>query len=235
MNSVNLNPSDRPWMRVVLAMSADGKIGDVWRSPARFGSAADQRHLQEQVAACDATLFGANTLKAYGTALRVTAPDLLHQRQQQGKPAQPIQIVCSASGNLDRQLRFFQQSMPRWLLTTPSAAQCWQNGAFFDRILTHSSNPIDWKTILPQFAADGISHLAVLGGGELIASLLVDGCVDELYLTVCPLLLGGQTAPTPVAGLGFPESLAPQLRLQSVRSLDQEVFLHYRVCYTLPG
>ena len=54
----------RPHTTVVLAMSADGKIADVKRSPARFGSAADKAHLEKQVAQVDAVLFGAGTLRA---------------------------------------------------------------------------------------------------------------------------------------------------------------------------
>jgi riboflavin biosynthesis pyrimidine reductase len=40
----------RPHTTVILAMSADGKIADVRRSPARFGSKTDIAHLEEQIA-----------------------------------------------------------------------------------------------------------------------------------------------------------------------------------------
>lgn len=221
---------DRPFTKVVLAMSADGKIADGARSPARFGSLADKRHLEEQVASCDATLFGAATLRAYGTTLPVTASDLLQQRQERGQCPQPTHIVCSASGNLDPNLQFFRQPVPRWLLTTSPGARLWQGASSFEKILIQETTPgFDWVEVFAELLGLGIYNLAILGGGELVASLLAQGLIDELYLTVCPLLLGGRTAPTIVGGCGFSEALAPRLELVSVRSLKQEVFLRYKV------
>lgn len=74
-----------------------------------------------------------------------------------------------------------------------------------------------------------LKHLAVLGGGALVASLLEANLLDELWLTVCPLLLGGVDAPTPVDGAGIMAAFAPRLQLLDVRSIDDEVFLHYKV------
>ncbi|WP_228057541.1 dihydrofolate reductase family protein, partial [Tychonema sp. LEGE 07203] len=108
---------DRPYTTVILAISADGKIADAARSPARFGSANDKAHLEQQVAANDAVLFGNGTLQAYGTTMRVISPELVKHRELHGKPPQPAQIVCSRSSEFDPNLRFFQQPVPRWLLT----------------------------------------------------------------------------------------------------------------------
>lgn len=229
-----------PHATIVLAMSADGKIADVNRSPARFGSAVDKAHLEAQVALADGVLFGAATLRAYGTTLSVTHPDLLNQRQQQGKPAQPVQIVCSRSAQLDPQYRFFRQPVPRWLLTTPLGkarsetigAECWQNSRHFgfDRIFTPTiDTEIDWTIAFEQLRSAGVERLAIIGGGTLIASLLAANLIHEAWLTVCPLFLGGVTAPTPVEGTGFPADLAPRLQLLSAQAIDQEVFLHYRL------
>lgn len=238
----------RPHITVVLAMSADGKIADFLHSPARFGSAADRAHLETQIAKADGVLFGAQTLRAYGTTLRLTNPILLQQRQQEGKSAQPIHMVCSRSAQLDPNCPFFRQEVPRWLITTPKAATEWQDRSHFDRILTppllsphnllpnHSesqdnqTNPIfDWSAALAQLTELGLDRLVVSGGGQLIASLLQHDLIDEFWLTVCPLILGGTQAPTPVAGAGFLASLAPRLELLSVQTIDQEVFLHYRL------
>ena len=88
---------------------------------------------------------------------------------------------------------------------------------------------IDWIDAFQQLETLGIKRLAILGGGKLVASLLAVGLIDELWLTVCPLILGGADAPTPVEGKGFLADLAPKLELLAVKQVGQEVFLHYRV------
>lgn len=216
---------------VVLAMSADGKIADVKKTAARFGSPHDRTHLEQQIAASDGIIFGAGTLKAYGTTLPVSQPDLLLQRSQQGRSPQPIQMVASRSARLDPRARFFQQPIPRWLITLPSGATLWKGHPGFDRILTTETDDrqIDWVTIFAQLDESGINRRLILGGGTLVASLLAVGLIDEFWLTVCPLVLGGTDAPTPVDGTGFFAHLAPRLELLSAETIDQEVFLHYRV------
>src|SRR6476661_10330637 len=253
---------DRPYATVILAISADGKIADAVRSPARFGSAKDKAHLEQQVAASDAVLFGNGTLQAYGTTMRVISPELVKQRELQGKPPQPVQIVCSRSAQFDPNLRFFQQPVPRWLLTgqdadtarpflyrakdedtavpfpyrakdedTAMPSPYAMTNSKFDRIIyaKTAGGEIDWIDGFQQLASFGIKRLAILGGGKLVASVLAAGLVDELWLTVWPLILGGADAPTPVEGKGFWADLAPKLELLAVKQVGQEVFLHYRV------
>lgn len=227
----------RPHTTVVLAISADGKIADAQRSPPQFGSPTDKAHLEAQVAQADGVLFGAATLRAGGTAMKVVNRDLLQQRLDQGKPPQPVQIVCSRSAKLEPQLRFFRQAVPRWLLTTAAGAASWQQQTEFERVLVISQegsansaeNQDDWIPMFAQLAELGLQRLAVLGGGELIASLLAVNLIDELWLTICPLLLGGANAPTPVDGIGFATEVAPRLELLSMQPIEQEVFLHYRL------
>jgi len=244
------SPAPRIHTTLVLACSADGKIADHQRQAARFSSAADLAHLEARVAEADAVLSGGGTLRAYGTVLSVRQPALCQQRQQRQQPTQPLQIVWSPSGDLDLDCRFFHQPVPRALFTTAAGARSWPQHGGFDYLWVHPARvssdppcdsldrssdnslchgPWDWGWAYGQMAAAGVRRLALLGGGRLVAELLDWGLVDELYLTVCPLLLGGSTAPTPVDGVGFLAPLAPRLDLVSCRAVGQEVFLHYRV------
>ncbi|NER82054.1 MAG: RibD family protein [Leptolyngbya sp. SIO1D8] len=223
--------SPRAYVTIVLAMSADGKIADSVRSPARFSSSQDLVHLETEIARADAALFGAGTLKAYGTCLPVRQPALIAQRQAQQKSSQPIQIVCSGSGQLDPTLSFFQQPVPRWLLTTEAGATLWTHTSVFERILGLLANPTDWTAILQIFFSMGIQRLVVLGGGTLTSHLIQQKLIDELHLTICPLLLGGKTAPTPFDGLGLKADLALHLKLVETKVIGNEVFLNYRCCH----
>ncbi|MDY7020323.1 MAG: RibD family protein [Cyanobacteriota bacterium] len=241
------NLGNRPHTTVILAMSADGKIADRNRSPARFGSAQDKAHLETQIAKVDGVLFGRGTLQAYGTTLSVSSPELLQHRQCQGQSPQPVQIVCSSSGKINPNLRFFQQPVPRCLLTTSQGLTQFKQGflnsnpsnqsniydCFQDLIITKTllENPdlIDWKDAFQHLMQRGVKRLAVLGGGQLVSSLFLINFIDELWLTVCPLILGGVNAPTPVEGIGFLCDFAPRLQLLEVKQVEQEVFLHYKV------
>ena len=217
---------------LVLAMSLDGKIADISRSAARFSSEADLAHLEERVAVVDGVLFGGGTLRAYGTTLSVRNPELIAQRRQRGQHDQPMQIVWSPSGHLDPDFRFFRQPVPRGLLTTRQGAVQWQGTQKFGQIWEipeGQANPWDWPWTFAQFHQAGINTLALLGGGTLTAELFGHQLVDEVYITVCPLVLGGSDAPTPVDGAGFLADYAPRLELLSTRVLGDEVFLHYRV------
>lgn len=235
--SVNFDTGNNPKTTVVLAMTADGKIADRIKTPARFGSNADKAHLEAQIALVDAVIFGAGTLRAYGSSLPITNPYLLQQRQYFIKPLQPIHILVSASGTINHHQRFFQQPIPRWLLTTEKGALSWQKAEgkspLFERViigkLLEESNSFDWREILPHLKQLGIKKLAILGGGELVASLLSLDLIDELWLTVCPVLFGGKNAPTPVEGIGFVQSQGKKLELLEVKQINQEIFLHYKI------
>lgn len=160
-------PMPYPHTTLTLAMSLDGKIADAQRQAARFSSAADLAHLEARVAEADGVLFGGGTLRAYGTTLSVRNPALIDQRRSRHQPDQPIQIVWSPSGHIDPQCRFFQQPIPRGLITAPAGAKPWQDTTAFDRLWVmpqEPPQPWDWPTILDQLYQAGIHRLALLGG-----------------------------------------------------------------------
>jgi 5-amino-6-(5-phosphoribosylamino)uracil reductase len=216
---------------LVLAMTADGKISDIQKSPPTFGSTRDYAHLEEQMALADAILVGSGTLNDGGETLLVSKPELIQARIDRNQSPQPIQIICSRTGKIDRDLAFFSQPTTRWLLTTQIGATAWMDLSRFDRVLVcgTADGDLDWQSVTKQLTELDIENICFLGGSELAASLFAANFIDELWLTVCPFIYGGITAPTPVSGSGFTPELAPRLELLSVDRVEQEIFLHYRV------
>lgn len=225
---MNISPAidTRIQTTLVLAMSADGKIADARRSPARFASPADKAHLEHQVALADAVLFGAGTLRAYGTTMKVNDPANLQLRVDMDKPPQPVQIVVSRRGEFDPHLKFFSQPVPRWLITTQEMALANQPNLFEKVIILPQFPEIIWQEVFAELTTLGIKKLLVLGGGSLVASLVQENLIDEFWLTICPVILGGKTSPTPVDGLGLENK--SELELIETQVLGSEIFLHYR-------
>ncbi len=99
-------------------------------------------------------------------------------------------------------------------------------------LTTGDGNPV--HVILQAFSEKGIQTLMVEGGGHIMSLFLQAQAIDELYLTVCPLLLGGQSDPGLVTGLGFPVAQAPRTEVIQADWRGQELYLHLRLHYPQP-
>ena len=175
-----------PSLRLVLAVSLDGRLAPPEGGAAQLGGSGDRRVLEEALAWADGALVGAETVRCHGSTCLIREPDLLALRRRQGRPDQPHALVLSRTGRLPPQLPFWRQPLQRWWLR-PSAVAPGQVGAGFDRQLAFDS----WQGLRQQLAALGLSRLVLLGGAQLASQWLAAGLVDELQLTLCPLLLGG--------------------------------------------
>ena len=183
----------------MLAVSLDGRLAPAEGGAAQLGGEADRRVLEEALTGADAVLLGAQTLRLHGSSCLIHAPDLLRQRRERGLPPQPTVVVWSRSGQFPPQLPFFQQPLERWLLrsaTTPASASV----TGFKRILPFE----DWPATLARLGALGVRRMVVLGGGQLAAALVAAQALDELQLTLCPMLLGGSHGWLPAHAVSDP-------------------------------
>lgn len=221
--------SVRPHVEVILATSADGRIADAMRSPTRLGSNHDLLHLYRRLQEADAVLYGAATLRTIGYGMLIRDHDIVAGRVRTQRPQQPIQIVVSHLCKFPTSLPFFaERGAPHWLLTSNSGHPAADG---FDRVICHvgRDGKIDWHEALRTLAESGIRSLVVAGGGEVVSALLNCGLVDDLRLTICPLVIGGVGAPTPVDGLPKPIGEAVALELVSAEQIGHEMYLWYRV------
>ncbi|MBC8122653.1 MAG: RibD family protein [Gemmatimonadaceae bacterium] len=212
---------------LVLAMSLDGKIGGTGGQAAHFGSAADRRHLEMQVADADAVLMGADTVRAYSTAFLIRDPELIEARVAAGRPAQPLTIVCTRQADLSLDLPFFGQPLERVILTGKHSRSRAEHYRGVAEVWTCGEEEVDFRLAWEMLAQKNIGSLVALGGGNVAAQLFAHDLIDAVWLTVCPLVLGGKDSPTPVDGNGNLAG-APRLRLVSVERVADELFLHYR-------
>jgi 5-amino-6-(5-phosphoribosylamino)uracil reductase len=73
-----------------------------------------------------------------------------------------------------------------------------------------------------------VKSLVCEGGGELLRSLAAEGLLDEIHLTVAPVVFGGLTAPTLT---GLPGDFLPEpldFRIAAMRAIGGECVLHLK-------
>jgi len=226
-----VTPDQRPYILLNYAMSVDGKISTENRDPVRFTSRIDRRLMDEIRADVDAVLIGAGTLRAEDPPVRVQAATRRNERTRAGKSPHPVSIVLSRSMELPPEGRYWKDDQVERIIATTEQAPGERTRPFQDKaeVVRTGQTSVDLVELCRMLFERGISRLLVEGGGEVNMAFWEAGLVDEVYLTLCPVVIGGRNAPTAADGTGFSADRFRNLRLVESRRVGQEFFLRYRV------
>lgn len=190
-------------------------------------------------ASADAILVGAGTLRATPghrwtpeDVYPAAAAEFAELRRLLKRASQPLLVVVTASGDMDGDHPALQQGA---LVLTTEAGADRLRGRLPAAASVRSLGPgaaLTGGSIVEAIHATGCAAVLTEGGPTLIGSLLHARVLDELFLTVSPLLAGRSSA-TPRPGLVDGVELAPAqarwLSLLSVRRDDAYLFLRYRL------
>ena len=99
----------------------------------------------------------------------------------------------------------------------------------------HESASVNLPAMLAILRADyGVRRLVCEGGAQIFRALLAAGLIEELHVTLCPRVFGGEKAPTLT---GLPGAFLPAsipLTLKKMEVIGGECFLRDRVAARLP-
>lgn len=208
-------------MRVVsnTAISVDGRINTTEGGYIQLGSAYDHRLMSKLRSEADAILVGGGTFR--------NGPHPLI-------PADPTpsktwwNVIATRTLDLPLLPAFVDEPRIRPLVLTHKQALPANfpvEVEAYDGPLAEP--PVSW--MLDCLHKRVITQLLVEAGGELLFQFLAADALDELYVTLCPLLIGGKTTPGLMGGLGFSQSEMRRLKLLSSNIIDDEIYLHYSV------
>ena len=220
----------RPRILVNFAMTADGKVSTATHTPANFTSKYDKRRLLEIRSLGDALLVGRNTVQTDNMSMGLPDEDLRTARLERGQSEYPLRVVISNSGNLSIHLRIFNYPFSPIVIYSTSRMNGANQEALKSRAKLHlsESDSVDLPNVLSDlYRSYSIRTLVCEGGPQLARALAELDAVDELFLTVAPLLLGGTGAP---GLLGTPGSFLPSSRVYRIESINveaDECYLHY--------
>jgi riboflavin-specific deaminase-like protein len=202
------------------AVSLDGRINTRERRFTFFGSARDHARMSRLRAEADAVLVGGATFRNWPHAALPDAPD------RRLLKARPWNVVVSRSLDVPLAPSFLAEPAIRPLFVTRADAVTAGFPAELEAWPGEGDAPIRW--ILERLAARGIEHLLVEAGGDLLFQFLAADAIDEMHVTLCPMVVGGD-APTLADGAGFDRDDVRRLRLLASEVEGDEIFLHYQV------
>ena len=228
------NSSPLPFVYLNAASTADGKLAPASRHFVPFGSRRDQEHLLELRASADAVMSGARTIDLGPVKLGPGGAKYRRLRVQRGLTEYNLRVVVSGSGTVNPDAEIFKHRFsPIIILTTGRAPKrkLRELQKLADAVKVCGAHDLDFAFALRWLRREwGVKRLLCEGGGEINAALFEAGLVNEVHVTLCPVIFGGRTAPTLADGEGF-ERLADAacLKLRSQKREGDELFLVYEV------
>src|SRR5262245_59385372 len=229
-----MNPSrNRPFVVATFAMTVDGKVTTKNFGPVDFTSLEDKLHLFRQRALADAVLLGHTSLGRDNVRLGVPA-ELQDLRVKRGQSRSPLRVIVSNRGRIDDRLKIFQSDVSPIVIFSTEQMPSKNQKALSKRATLHltGAREVDLAAMLRTLRDRyKVRTLACEGGPTLFRSLLEQGLVDQLNLTIAAYLFGGAKAPT-LTGLSkefLPASI--HCSLIDMRTVGEECFLTYRIKY----
>lgn len=206
-----------PWVRVNFVSSADG-AATVDGTSGALGSAGDKLVFGALRELADVVLVGAGTVRAedYRGARRDT----------RGRGAPPPIAVVTGSADLDPGSRLFTDTrvppIVLTLATSPAQRRDRLAAAGADVVVLDLLTP---DALLGELARRGLHRVLCEGGPSLFGHLVAADAVDELCLTLAPVLAGGTAGRIARGPEGTP---ARAMRLAGTIEDEDTLFLRYR-------
>lgn len=217
---------NRPWVKVNFISSADGAVSLGGRSGG-LGDANDKKVFQLGRALADVVLVGANTalIERYRSVRPKEVPAAL--RAELGlAPVPPVAVVTGRCSIEPNSPLVTEASTPTIVFTSESAPvdrrkALAEAGA---DVVVAGDHTVEVANVVAELERRGLRRVCCEGGPHLLGSLVAAGLVDELDLSVAPLLVSGDAGRI-AAG---PLPVDPQrMRLASVLHADGMLLLRY--------
>ncbi len=198
-----------PWVRANMVTSTDGAVTVEGRSGGLSGT-ADKLVFSVLRSLADVVLVGAGTARA--ERYRKAQQDELWPQLRGGRPLPPIAVV---TGHLDLDLggRLFVPDGPRTIVLTTGQADASRRAAAarVADVEVAGAATVTATAAVGALTGRGYRRILVEGGPSLLGQLAAEGLLDELCLTISPVLEGGHTAGriTAAPATGPPATGAP--------------------------
>jgi diaminohydroxyphosphoribosylaminopyrimidine deaminase / 5-amino-6-(5-phosphoribosylamino)uracil reductase len=216
----------RPWVRVKLAMSLDGRTALASGASRWITGEAAREDVQLWRARSSALLTGVATVLADDPRLDV--------RLRTGSSRQPLRVVLDSRLRTPTGARLFASVGAVWIFTASAdsarRAALEARGAHIEQIdvAQDDAGRLDLRRVLARLAQTEVNELHVEAGATLAGQLIREGLADELLVYVAPVLLGPQARPLLELPLLTDLEGAPRFEVIETQSIGTDLRLRLR-------
>jgi riboflavin biosynthesis pyrimidine reductase len=226
-NYPDLGAPPARWLRANMVASLDGAATVEGRSGG-LSNEADQQVFALLRAHADVLLVGAGTARAEGYGpVRPESEGLRWAWLRDGRPPSPPIAVVTRGLDLDLGGALLTGAPPHArtiVITTESALPDRRAAAARNaEVIVAGEASVDLMAAVDSLAERGYQRISCEGGPHLLAQLADAGLLDELCLTISPLLAGPEAGRIVTGGLPMPGGATLPLTL--VHALEDEGYL----------
>jgi 2,5-diamino-6-(ribosylamino)-4(3H)-pyrimidinone 5'-phosphate reductase len=208
------------------AMSIDGKIS-TRKNDSAISSKLDLVRVHKLRSTVDGIVIGISTV--------LEDDPMLNVRYSTTGKKNPTRIIIDSKARIPLNSRIIESSnkIQTIIAVTHDASsrkikEIQEKGA---QVLVYGNGKVNLRNLFQQLEKMGLKKIIVEGGGEINWSVLKLGLVDELVVTISPLVIGGRDAITLVEGKGF-TNISDGIKMKLSNTIIQnknEIVLFYKL------
>ncbi len=214
----------RPFTIVNFIASIDGRASVNGHS-GPLGDEADRELFRALRAQVDAVLVGTGTLatERYGRMIR--DPAVRERRRRRGMRPEPLACTVTRRGSLPLDIPLFFEPEAEVVVFTGADMDAGEVRAQLD-VVRMQQDELTFTAALDYLRAEhGVRALLCEGGPRVFGALVAEGLLDQLFLTISHMFVGGGDAPAISSGV---ELVAPAtMLLEGVLERQGTLFLRY--------
>ena len=215
-------------MYVILnaAMSIDGKIS-TRKNDSAISSKLDLVRVHKLRSTVDGIMIGISTV--------LEDDPMLNVRYSTTGMKNPTRIIIDSKARIPLNSRIIDSSnkIQTIIAVTHNASsrkikEIQKKGA---QVLVYGNGKVNLRNLFQQLEKMGLKKIIVEGGGEINWSVLRLGLVNELVVTISPVVIGGRDAKTLVEGKGF-TNISDGIKMKLSNTIIQnknEIVLFYKL------
>jgi 2,5-diamino-6-(ribosylamino)-4(3H)-pyrimidinone 5'-phosphate reductase len=213
----------RPYVIINCAMSADGKIASPTGHQLRISNEEDIKRMYNLRNSNDAVLVGVGTILSDN-------PKLTVKEQYVKNPRNPIRIILDTHCRTKPNSLAVDENAKTLIFANEECDKKYGDNVEIIQCGIDSEGLIDLEEMLEKLLNYEINKLMVEGGSTIIWNFLKQGFVDDLFVFIGPVIIGGKYTPSMADGevITRNEDII-NLEVVDVNKIGNGILVHYRL------